>query len=255
MNVAICDSSPRRHAAMDGAFASLDHVTVVSTGVIRDCAVFICLVHDNEYDGERAFSLNASHYVWYGATRGVKRLCRPGDDNIYRLIDAEEGHPAPGEARDIVEYFLSLDRGNGPSKPAILLPPRRLDLLVALQVLCEGFMAAEAVRMAGEQDLGDEGTTEVLSRMGFDESGRTALAREQPDTFRALKSNLSRVRCAEWWEVLGDDWREKLREHWVAAGTPVPIAVERLLIQQAPKMHVVAEAHRALAQEVANAVS
>jgi hypothetical protein len=130
--------------------------------------------------------IRAELTVYYSGTGGEDRRTRPcpGGEIIWRPVPSEtSGVLTRLEARALVAYAS----GVGP-KPEFLSPPTPLEILPAMAILCQGYLATYAAHRIGEGALEVQ---EALRKMGWDAKRHAQLVKGE--------EKLTAVREPAWW--------------------------------------------------------
>ncbi len=101
------------------------------------------------------------------------------DDRLWirqRRIDSSSAALSEDEARQILNWAASDPRA---ALPAILQPPRSLEFLSALAILCQGYIAVHVKQSEGADQ---RQVSEALKIMGWDPGKHIGLVQEDPAT-------------------------------------------------------------------------
>lgn len=195
--------------------------------------VDVCVLHANDFDALPPWLQPKVLLRYTGGDPEQAR--RTGEDWICRPVTAD-APLAKVEADELVAYALDHADGTVSHVPAVLRSRQVPDTLVALAVLCQGYLATSALRDPNGGDWGPPAIAPALKALGWD-----SLLTERGDEVRKLLDTAREsIRAgkspnptgSKWWlSVLGDleSLRKAAREEWTRDGRPVSGALERLL--------------------------
>jgi hypothetical protein len=214
--------------------------------------IFLALVHSGELE-RAAFAEDiagrTAHIVYY--TGGIVPQSVPHDECwIAAPLTARPTAVTPERVQEVIAW---MDSGRQGERPRLLRPPAMRELLSALSVLCQAFLAAHAERDNG----GHWGPSEIanaLDRMRWPELAESpqgqALARHASDS-------RARVARSEWWKPVVahvDEPKLQVRYEWQDGPRDQLAPVLALLneIETLPSIsrQVVADAYLALVAEM-----
>ena len=184
-----------------------------------------------DYDGSRSFDLlfihcgdnhlreavDAKHEIGYSGTAGYDDRCHdfPSEmsqqvgrlgrsDQIFRSVGKLSGN----EVNGILGYVEALLKKEEAPKPDLLLPPRSYQLLPALAILCQGYLAVHARQ--SENDWGPKEIEPALGQMGY-----------TSEVHKRLQANVEAKKSAvtdpEWWvlpETNNGDLMRRAQKEW-----------------------------------------
>jgi len=164
LKIAINDSASQRRDKMVGAYASVGEVDEFYAGCSTTEMAnnyLIVLQHYGDRDNSFAKSLQekAVLLVYYGASgepdpRWDKAAKGKNTERIWRLICDKDGNGAltQTEAKVLLAYAVELEAGRKAGRPSILQPPKEYNTLVAISILCQGYLVANNPHEFGIDD-------------------------------------------------------------------------------------------------------
>lgn len=200
-----------RRAGMASAFSQLQ-CKVVQAGYSSGSKEFVgdheipatcglLLVHggDDSYLPALRKRIVARHIIYYSGDGGYvdrKKLSVPSAPVIQRPILYARAALTPGEARELLE-FSSTD---GAILPALLTPDLDDATLIALAILCQGYLAVYAKEASGSIEGLEPAVEPALQRMGW---------RGTPHA-SAVQTKLETTEVSLWWNsALGFEERSE----------------------------------------------
>ena len=168
----------------------------------------IAIVHDTNKG--IFYDLNVSYdiLVFYSGGKG------PFPDGwVQRSVTKSDGLPSDEEATDLLRWVAEPKAERERWKPKLLTKPRAVDNLIALAVLCQGYLVVHAEYKGSEKDWSLEEIALALRQMGWTDTTRSMV---RPD----LGDEFGNVREAKWWlNVFGlwdgtDKQIEQDTENW-----------------------------------------
>lgn len=141
-------------------------------------AKYRCLI--NYSGGEGHFSKKNGHWEYW----------------LNRKISNEDDIPSETEARQLLEWAIECKEED---MPAILLPPQGASDLIALSILCQGYLAVHANCREPDKDWKDQNIAIALEQMGWNSVDKSMI----PPRL-GKKESIEKVRNPGWWWTVFD---------------------------------------------------
>ncbi len=149
VTIAIVDNEERRKAfAANFRAVGCKVLEFDSDTDITSHSVDVLCIHYRD-DKEDVNKISRSLAVYYGG-RGepddawlTRKDTRPNSHRIWRPIPSATEALTQNESLELVEYVSAIsDKNRGNALPSFLQPPRDVSTLIALSILCQGYIAA-----------------------------------------------------------------------------------------------------------------
>jgi hypothetical protein len=237
--VTIIDSLDARLDGMAAAFEGLASPQLVDgTGRITDaagmqvtdyCEPLLTLCHLGDIDSpvRSRTDPGQAKTVYYGGDYPANtRLPSGWKYMVRRPVLGKETWVTSTEARELLAFFQrpEPDRTED-NAPACLKPPLGTDLLSALAILCQGYVAVFTDPSSSEPDVGDDAAAREACREALKRMEWQSLVHNREACVRALRPELWQASAREklqvevsdsaWWEVFEpDDVEHRCRQEW-----------------------------------------
>ena len=139
-------------------------------------AKYRCLI--NYSGGEGHFSKKNGHWEYW----------------LNRKISDEDDIPSESEARQLLEWAIECKEED---MPAILLPPQGASGLIALSILCQGYLAVHANCKEPDKDWKDQDISIALEQMSWNTVDKSLIPSSLGE-----KEKIKKVRDPGWWWIV-----------------------------------------------------
>jgi hypothetical protein len=139
-------------------------------------AKYRCLI--NYSGGEGHFSKKNAHWEYW----------------LNRKINNENDMPSVTETRQLLEWAIECKEED---MPAILLPPQGTSGLIALSILCQGYLAVHANCKEQDKDWKDQDISIALEQMSWNTVDKSLIPSSLGE-----KEKIKKVRDPGWWWIV-----------------------------------------------------